>query len=218
MATIHSTGGGVSRPSPAKKVRARGGRQRLPRAERREAILAGATAAFAAAGYPSTSMLDVARASGITPLLLYRHFDSKEQLYREVLRRISSRMAAEFARGAARGGYGVDAASVLAAARSDPEGFRLLWRHTARERSFSRYSSQLREQVIGSVEAELADRVPPESRRWAAHAVVGTLVDAVLNWLEFGDLVRDDAFIAATDAAIRAGVRVWSRHGSGARR
>jgi AcrR family transcriptional regulator len=81
-----------------------------------------------------------------------------------------------------------------------------------------RYAFELRERVIGGVEAGFAGCVPPESRRWAAHAVVAYLVEAVLNWLEFGDPARDDAFVAATDAAIRAGVRVWSRHGSGARR
>jgi hypothetical protein len=65
-----------------------------------------------------------------------------------------------------------------------------------------RYAFELRERVIGGVEAGFAGRVAPESRRWAAHAVVAYLVEAVLNWLEFGDSARDDAFVAATDAAI----------------
>lgn len=204
----------MSSSSLAKRARPGAAKRRLPRAERREAILRGATVAFAAAGYPATSMADIARASGITPLVVYRHFDSKEQLYRAVLRRISARMTAEFARGAERGRYGVDAASVLAAARNDPHGFRLLWRHAARERLFSRYSSELRERVIGVAEAELAVRVPAESLRWAAHAVVGYLVEAVLNWIEFGDPRRDEAFVAATDVAIHAGVLAWSKHAS----
>jgi len=45
---------------------------------------------------------------------------------------------------------------------------------------------------------------------WAAHAVVGYLVEAVLNWLEFGDPDRDEQFAAATNHALRAGVHAWA--------
>jgi hypothetical protein len=55
-----------------------------------------------------------------------------------------------------------------------------------------RYAFELRERVIGGVEAGFAGRVPPESRRWAAHAVVAYLVEAVLNWLEFRTTVEVD--------------------------
>jgi hypothetical protein len=33
----------------------------------------------------------------------------------------------------------------------------------------------------------------------------------VLNWLEFGDPQRDALFVKATNAAMRAGVKVWSK-------
>ncbi len=103
------------------------------------------------------------------------------------------------------------ARSVLAAARQDPEGFRLQWRHAAREPLFCSYASQLREQSVDVVESALAKRVPRDALEWAAHAVVGYLVEAVLSWLEFGDAERDDLFVTATNEAMRAGVRAWSR-------
>ena len=56
----------------------------------------------------------------------------------------------------------------------------------------------------------LADRVPAAHLEWAAHAVVGYLVEAVLNWLEFGDPGRDEQLVAATNHALRAGVRAWA--------
>ena len=47
----------------------------------------------------------------------------------------------------------------------------------------------------------------------------GYLVEAVLNWVEFGDRARDDQFVAATNQALRAGVRAWARPaGEGVRR
>ncbi len=55
------------------------------------------------------------------------------------------------------------------------------------------------------------DRVPKQARQWAAHAVIGYLVEAVLNWLEFGNPQRDALFVKATNAPMRAGVTVWSK-------
>ena len=71
----------------------------LPRAERAAAILQGAATAFAHSGYAATSMEDIAAASGITKLIVYRHFDSKEELYRSVLEGVAARLADEFTQG-----------------------------------------------------------------------------------------------------------------------
>jgi len=54
-------------------------RQRMPRAQRREQILAAATHAFARAGFADTSLDDVAAEAGVTRVILYRHFDSKAE-------------------------------------------------------------------------------------------------------------------------------------------
>lgn len=195
--------------STAKKVK--DGTRRLPRDERRQSILDGATRAFAQAGFAATSMPEIAKASGITPIIVYRHFDSKEGLYRVTLERVCARLTALLEGGPEPGGFGIGAESVLAAARHDPDGFRLLWRHAAREPLFSSYAAELREWAVGAVQNSMAERVPSDAVQWAAHAVVGYLVEAVLNWLEFGDPRRDALFVKATNAAMRAGVKVWSK-------
>jgi AcrR family transcriptional regulator len=106
----------------------------LPRAARQEAILRGAARAFAGTGYAATSMEDIAAASGITKLIVYRHFDSKEELYRSVLQRVFDRLAEEFVIGYSRGAGGVGARSLLTVAREDPDGFQLLWHHASSRR------------------------------------------------------------------------------------
>jgi len=186
-------------------------RRLLPRAERREALLRAAARAFARAGFVHTSMEEIAAAAGITRLIIYRHFDSKEALYRAVLRGAFDRLATQLGRGPEAGGYGVGAHALLAAARADEAGFRLLWRHACREPRFARYADELRRRAVATVRGALAGRMPREHLDWAAHAVVGYLVEAVLNWLEFGDPARDDQFVMATNQALRAGVRAWSR-------
>jgi AcrR family transcriptional regulator len=50
-------------------------------------IEAAALDAFAERGYAATSMQEIARRSGVTPPVLYDHFDSKLALYRRLLER-----------------------------------------------------------------------------------------------------------------------------------
>src|SRR3989454_1591384 len=194
-------------------------RRLLPRAERRDVLLRAAARAFARAGFVHTSMEEIASAAGITRLIIYRHFDSKEALYRAVLQGAFDCLATQLGRGPEAGGYGVGAHALLAVARADEAGFRLLWRHACREPRFARYADGLRRRAVAAVPAALAARVPREHLEWAAHAVVGYLVEAVLSWVEFGDRARDDQFVAATNQALRAGVRAWARPaGEGVRR
>jgi AcrR family transcriptional regulator len=182
----------------------------LPRAARQEAILRGAARAFARTGYAGTSMEDIAAASGITKLIVYRHFDSKEELYREVLQRVFDRLAEEFVMGYSRGAGGVGARSLLTVAREDPDGFHLLWRHAAREPQFAEYARELRERSVDASRALLGSQVSPDLREWAAHTIVDYLVEAVLNWLEYGDASRDEEFVGLATAGARAGVRAWA--------
>lgn len=61
-------------------------RIRLPAKERRTLILDKARAIFAQCGYEAARTQDIARQSGVSEALMYRHFPSKEVLYRAVLR------------------------------------------------------------------------------------------------------------------------------------
>ncbi|HEX2128493.1 MAG TPA: TetR/AcrR family transcriptional regulator [Solirubrobacterales bacterium] len=62
-------------------------RKRLPRAERREAILEAAGLMFGERGYEATRLDDLAGALGVTKPVLYQHFDSKKALYLALLAR-----------------------------------------------------------------------------------------------------------------------------------
>jgi AcrR family transcriptional regulator len=59
-------------------------RQRLKAPERRERILQAAEQAFAARGYHSASMEEIAAAAGVSKPVLYDHFASKLDLYRRL--------------------------------------------------------------------------------------------------------------------------------------
>jgi AcrR family transcriptional regulator len=62
-------------------------RRRLPVAERRELITEAAGRLFGERGYEGTRVDDIAAAAGVTKPVLYRHFDSKRDLYLALLAR-----------------------------------------------------------------------------------------------------------------------------------
>ncbi len=61
-------------------------RTRLSGAARRELILGAAAELFAAKGFHETSVGEIAGASGISKIVLYDHFASKEELFLELTR------------------------------------------------------------------------------------------------------------------------------------
>ncbi len=56
-------------------------------AARREVIANAAAVLFSERGYRGASIEEIARGSGVTPPVVYEHFDSKRELYRELLER-----------------------------------------------------------------------------------------------------------------------------------
>jgi AcrR family transcriptional regulator len=71
-------------------------RKRLPRADRRESILAAATDAFAADGFGGARTQQIAKSARVSEALLYRHFSSKQALYEAVHDRLIALQDANF--------------------------------------------------------------------------------------------------------------------------
>ncbi len=198
-------------PAAGAASRAPRTQKRLGRAERRAAILDAAASTFAVGGYAGTSIADIARTAGVSHLIVYRHFASKEELYEAVLGRAQEALASALAVDGATGTYGPTPATLLTAARTDEDAFRVQWRHAAREPEFSGHADAARERMLEITAAALESMVAPEHLHWAARATITYVVDAVLVWVENGDERLDDRFVAATAAALRAGVRSWSK-------
>jgi AcrR family transcriptional regulator len=66
---------------------ARSPRRRLSAAARREVVAGAAAELFAERGYRGASIEEIARRSGVTPPVVYEHFASKRELYRDLLER-----------------------------------------------------------------------------------------------------------------------------------
>ncbi|MDH2430542.1 TetR/AcrR family transcriptional regulator [Sphaerisporangium sp. TRM90804] len=158
--------------------------RRLRRTERREQLLDAATRAFARTGYPATGLDDVAAEAGLTRAMLYRHFDSKADMYRAVLDRACVRLTE--ATGADDFDDGAIPALVRAAA-ADPDGFRLLFRHAVREPDFRDLVDELTAASRDIAHRSLARTIPPGPwLDWASRLVPALTIEAVIAWLDAG--------------------------------
>lgn len=173
---------GAAAPTPLRRLR---------RAERREQLLAAATQAFARTGFAATSLDDIATAAGISRVLLYRHFDSKTDLYRAVLDRAIQRLTA--AVGTRDYTYAsIDA--LLQAAAEDPDGFRLLFHHAAREPEFRPQMDRFQQGMVATARRELTKLIPDRAWvQWAAQLAPVVAIEAVMAWLDAGQPDPDQA-------------------------
>jgi AcrR family transcriptional regulator len=140
-------------------------------------------------------MEDVATEAGVSRLIVYRNFDSKADLYRAVLTGVRDRLRDEFLAGRERReenpAFPVHA--MVTVAREDPDGFRLLWRHAAREPEFAAFADDFHDRAVGAVEDLVGEGLDdPALRRWATALAVDFVVQAILGWLDHGDPRRDD--------------------------
>lgn len=180
-ATLPATGA-TAAPAPARRLR---------RTARRDQILAAVTRAFARAGFAATSLDDVAAEAGVSRVILYRHFESKADLYRAVLDRACARLAATVGTG----DYtpqSVDA--LIGAAVEDPDGFRLLFQHAAREPEFRQQMDAFRASMAAVAYRQLMEMISDAAwARWAAQLAPMVAVEAITAWLDVGQPDREEA-------------------------
>src|SRR5262245_26208833 len=184
-------------------------RKLLSRAQRQATILQGAATAFATKGFAATGMEEVAAASGITKEIVYRHFASKEELYREVLDSTVQTLQGEFARASQEFRSGAGLRALLAVGRAHPDALRLLLVHSAREPEFADYAHEVRTRVIRWV-LQRRGHPDPLFRRWAVEVAVSHTWNAVLTWLDVGDPSRDEEFTRRCLSGVNALWESWN--------
>jgi AcrR family transcriptional regulator len=191
-----------------------GPRQLLSRDERRAQLLEAAGRAFAAGGYAATSMEDVAAAAGVTKLIVYRHFESKEDLYGAVLDGVLVRLKREWEaamslpRAQRRGGT---VRALLSVARDDPDGYRLLVFHAPREGQFEKQAFGYWEEAVADVDDLIGAHVrEPATRPWVVESIMGYLLHSVLLWLDSGNPADDDVFVEQATRGLHAMLSAWT--------
>lgn len=169
------------------------GVRRMRRAERREQILASVTAAVSRnGGFAATSLDDIAAEAGVTRMILYRHFESKADLFQSALARDSERLheATTIDGGLVEGSL----ARLVAWAAREPDAFRLLFRYAPQEPEFREDAQDLRSGMASTVrqhtDQELGDGAWAV---WGARMAVTAVVEGILEWLDLEGTDADQA-------------------------
>lgn len=191
-------------------------RRRLPAAERRKLILEAALDVFAAGGYQETTLDDVAEKAGVSKALIYEHFPSKRDLYKEILEtwvgellgRVLSAATAAGERSEDRLVAGLDGLLVFVEERRD--AWRLLIRHRAAD-DVSETFDRLFEEVARIIGAMMAPEMPKSSMPEGAEfdlvldamsrQLIGSVTAAANWWDEHRQVPREQVLAMVMEFA-----------------
>jgi AcrR family transcriptional regulator len=166
------------------------GSRRLPAARRRRQLLAVALESFAAAGYHATSMDDIAEQAGVTKPVLYQHFPSKSELYRELVVTVGEELRETVTDKAT--AEADPYRRVLAGFRAyfrfveeQPAAFGLLFDSGARQADeFAGAVRDVESRIAGTIAALIAVDIDADHRELLAFAIVGLAETTSRRWLE----------------------------------
>lgn len=153
--------------------------KRLPADVRRQQLLEVALRLFAARGFESTTMDEIAEAAGVTKPLLYQHFASKRALYLELCDAVAQSLldaigkavaAAEGPRQQVEGGF----AAYFHLVVSQAEAFSLLFgSDVPDDPELSRAVRHVEDMLAEAVDVLIDAGLDEDHRRMLAYAVVG---------------------------------------------
>lgn len=155
--------------------------------ERRRQLLIVARRIFAEKGFQSTTMDDIAREAGFTKPILYQYFESKTDLYRQIVAETAQKLlnqldqavsAVESPRSKIEVAFRVYFDLVV----SETDAFRILFIHSHEGET----ASELRNLELGLIsflEPYINISISDDHRRQLAAGVVGIAEGAALTWL-----------------------------------
>lgn len=166
---------------------------RLPAARRRRQLLDVALEVFGEHGFHPTSMNDVAEAAGVTKPVLYQHFRSKRDLYREVLGDVGAHLLDAITKATAAAGSPHEQVELGFVAyfrfvESHEAAFRVLFGGgTRRDEEFAAQVAKVEGAIAEAIAALIdVEGLDATSRRQLAHGLVGLAEGTSRLWMAEG--------------------------------
>jgi AcrR family transcriptional regulator len=186
-------------------------RKRLTAAARREVIEVAAMDVFAERGYHGAAMDEIARRSGVTPPVVYDHFESKPALHRRLLERTRDELLAMWRENLGGGGtleqqiaQAFDAWSRYVEAH--PYAPRLFFRETtgipelrALHREITTDANNALAEILGGLpgSAHLQAEGARLAFAMAAEVIRGGLTELAIWWSDHPDVAREQIVATA---------------------
>jgi AcrR family transcriptional regulator len=183
---------------------AHGPRRRLSAEERRESILDAANHVFGEHGFDTVRIDDVATAAGISKALIYEHFESKQELYGELMNRAAIDLLGVLVQAASAPGM----EGALRMENAAAAGFQWVQTHPHAFHMFVRdvtdpviWEAQeaLRRAAVTAM-ADVMEMEPPETRAGLARRQTEQIAEMIVGawyalaewWLRHQDVPREE--------------------------
>jgi AcrR family transcriptional regulator len=191
-------------------------RSRLAATDRRAAIVDAALSVFSARTYSGATTAEIARAAGVTEPILYRHFDSKRELFLacvdEVWRRLREAVEEEIAAEPDPAGWVLAVPRAITSLRRRRLAPTQLWLHALSEatddeqirRHFRRHLREVHDYVAGVLRrAQAAGAIDPD-RDVEAEAWIGIGVGLLRSVQDrFGGLLGEEEIDAIASSRVQ---------------
>jgi AcrR family transcriptional regulator len=183
-------------------------RRRLPVAERRELITEAAGRLFGERGYEGTRLDDIAAAAGVTKPVLYRHFDSKRELYMALLARhrddLPTFVGAAPTEGSLREWLRAILESWLEYVETHSYAWQMLFRDSGGGPAVQAFRREVharaREVLAGVIRSLGTERIPPREAEPLAELMRMGMASLVLWWMDNPGTPREVLIDAMTRA------------------
>ena len=184
-------------------------RRRLPVAERRELIVEAAGRLFGERGYDGTRLDAIAAAAGVTKPILYRHFDSKRDLYLALLTRHREDLTSFAGVVPAEGSYRERLRAVLEVWLTYVEAHAYAWKMLFRDTGGGpevrahrqEVQARAREVLVEMIRSLAGPRIPARELQPLAELLRSGMASLVLWWMDNPRIARE--------ALIDSMTRVW---------
>jgi len=187
---------------------------RLKASQRRELLEEAAAQLFANRGYEATTVEQICAAAGVSKPMLYRHFESKQELARRLLERRRDELAAapldEFVRRPDTGSLLAMTDSWFAHVEAHPDSCRFLFRDISGDEVLAALQRELRGRQRSADVAllrELAPGIPERELEPLGEAIRSSLYGVALWWLDHPSVPRAtvvDAVFRLTSGLVTA--------------
>ena len=192
---------------------------RLPAARRRRQFLDVAVDVFAERGFHATSMDEVAEAAGVTKPVLYQHFESKRELFVELLEDVGSHLVSAVT-AAVSGAVGprqrVEAGfeAYFEFVTQQTNAFRLLFGGGARrDEEFNDAVRRVEDVMAAAVAALIETDISDDHRELLGYGIVGLAEVSSRQWASsrrVDELDGDERAVEATRLARRVSELAWA--------
>jgi AcrR family transcriptional regulator len=183
---------------------AHGPRRRLSAEERRESILDAANNVFGEHGFENVRIDEVAAAAGISKALIYEHFESKQELYGELMNRAAIDLLGVLVQAASAPGMEGPLRMENAAAagflwvQEHPNAFHMFIRDVT-DPEISEAQEALRRASVTAM-ADVMEMEPPETRAGMARRQTEQIAEMIVGgwyalaewWLRHQDVPREE--------------------------